>query len=221
MNNDSVRVLRAEVGRAVLIALLLAGLVAACYRFVDIPAATWARGLAPGTVAVFRVVTALGYSGPWLAALAIVYPIARWRLRRPQVAQRALFVFVAVALSGLVVNLVKWVAGRWRPDPFFEVPSRYGFALFEFGYARSSFPSGHATTAAALACALALLYPRWRGLWSVAAALVAASRVLVGSHYPGDVVAGLWLGAVVTLGLARTSWFRDALAGPAGTGRGV
>ena len=65
-----------------------------------------------------------------------------------------------------------------------------------------------------MACALALLYPRLRALWFAAAAVVAASRVIVGAHYPGDVLAGAWFGVVITLALGRTAWFREALAAP-------
>ena len=138
----------------------------------------------------------------------------QFRLRRPAAARRARFVFAAVAASSLTANLAKVVAGRWRPVELFGENPHYGFAWFEHGYNHNSFPSGHAATAGALACALTLLYPRWRALWFAAAALVAASRVLVGAHFPGDVVAGLWLGVVATIGLARSSWLRAA-ASPA------
>lgn len=61
---------------------------------------------------------------------------------------------------------------------------------------RFSFPSGH-TSAATLACVLVgslhpvLLLPL--GLWAVA---VGASRVVLGVHYPSDVVAGALLGTL-------------------------
>jgi membrane-associated phospholipid phosphatase len=195
--------------RQILVALLLAGAVVACHRFVDRPLAVWAHGLAPGVVSVFRKITAFGSSGPYLGGLAVAYPILRLGLRRQLAAQRALYVFSAIALSGILADALKLAFGRWRPIALFEDGPRYGFAFFEYGYRHNSFPSGHATTAGALACALTVLYPRWWGLWSGAAALIAASRVVVGAHFPGDVLAGLALGAVFALWLARTAWFRD------------
>ena len=66
-----------------------------------------------------------------------------------------------------------------------------------------SFPSGHASTAAALWAAVALVAARWRGrrAWPVLVALavsiavaVAASRVLLDVHWLTDVIAGLALG---------------------------
>ncbi|MEU6352428.1 phosphatase PAP2 family protein [Streptomyces sp. NPDC047072] len=64
-----------------------------------------------------------------------------------------------------------------------------------------SFPSNHATVAAASAVALWFVSRRL-GAWAAAAALaMAASRVWVGVHYPHDVLAGLLVGAAVAYGL--------------------
>jgi len=60
-----------------------------------------------------------------------------------------------------------------------------------------SFPSDHAVTVGAVATGLFLANRRLGVLTGVLALLMAAARVYVGAHYPGDVVAGLLLGAVV------------------------
>ncbi len=62
-----------------------------------------------------------------------------------------------------------------------------------------SFPSDHATVAGAVAAGLVLAGTRrWLGPAAVVfAAVMAFSRVYVGVHYPGDVLAGLALGAAV------------------------
>ncbi len=60
-----------------------------------------------------------------------------------------------------------------------------------------SFPSDHATVVGAVAGGLLLSNRRWGTLAAVLAVLMAFTRVYVGAHYPGDVVAGLALGAVV------------------------
>jgi undecaprenyl-diphosphatase len=64
-----------------------------------------------------------------------------------------------------------------------------------------SMPSDHAVVAGAVIAGV-LLY-NWRlGLAAIAAGLALAfDRVYVGAHYPGDVLAGLGLGAVVAIGL--------------------
>ncbi len=66
-----------------------------------------------------------------------------------------------------------------------------------------SFPSDHAVIVGAVAAGLFLLN-RCLGLVAIAAAFAMAfARVYVGAHYPGEVAAGLVLGAAITVVLAR------------------
>lgn len=60
-----------------------------------------------------------------------------------------------------------------------------------------SFPSDHATVAGAVAVGLLFTNRRWGIVASVLAMLMAFTRVYVGAHYLGDVLAGLALGAVI------------------------
>lgn len=60
-----------------------------------------------------------------------------------------------------------------------------------------SFPSDHATVAGAVAAGLLFTNRRWGTISAVLAVAMAFTRVYVGAHYPGDVVAGVALGAAV------------------------
>ena len=60
-------------------------------------------------------------------------------------------------------------------------------------------PSGHATTAFAVAVAFGVLWPRLRPLLWIYAIVIALSRVVVAAHHPSDVVAGAIAGAVGAL----------------------
>ena len=60
-----------------------------------------------------------------------------------------------------------------------------------------SFPSDHATVVGAVAAGLLLTNRRIGLIAAVLAVLMAFTRVYVGAHYPGDVIAGLALGAGV------------------------
>jgi undecaprenyl-diphosphatase len=66
-----------------------------------------------------------------------------------------------------------------------------------------SFPSDHATVAGAVAVGLLFANRRWGLVASVLAVLMAFTRVYVGAHYPGDVVAGLALGGFIS----TIGWF--------------
>jgi undecaprenyl-diphosphatase len=71
-----------------------------------------------------------------------------------------------------------------------------------------SFPSNHATIAAACAAVLTTIWRRVGVVVFPLAVLMAFSRVFVGVHYPHDVAAGFLVGVVVgtllTFGLARS-----------------
>ena len=60
-----------------------------------------------------------------------------------------------------------------------------------------SFPSDHATVAGAVAVGLLFANRRLGIIASVLAVLMAFTRIYVGAHYPGDVLAGLILGGIV------------------------
>jgi len=155
---------------------------------------------------VFDAVQRFGLGWPWLLLSGMAFALLRWggawqRLRPYAAAMRAKalvpgFIFVAVAASGLVVDLLKIVVGRTRPKLMFA-DGTYDFTWFGLGADHWSFPSGHAATAAALMAALWCLWPRPVWLYAAAAGLVALSRVITGQHYLSDVVAGAAIGVVV------------------------
>ena len=59
-----------------------------------------------------------------------------------------------------------------------------------------SFPSGHAATSLAGAVVLSFGLRRTAPALLALAAAIAYSRVYVGAHYPGDVLAGLAMGGI-------------------------
>ncbi|MFD4524355.1 phosphatase PAP2 family protein [Streptomyces sp. NPDC058470] len=98
----------------------------------------------------------------------------------------------SLVLASLTVNtVVKWSARRPRPV-LRHVPSIRHLRRQPHS---SSFPSGHSASAAAFATGVALESAGYGALVAPFAALVAFSRVYVGVHYPGDVLAGIAIGA--------------------------
>jgi membrane-associated phospholipid phosphatase len=101
---------------------------------------------------------------------------------------------IAVGLS-LVAGRV--IADLWyEARPFVDHPDTVKLISHS---ADAAFPSDHCLVAGAIAM-VALLAWRWLGIIVVVLALLIAwARVFVGVHYPGDVLAGLAIGAVCGL----------------------
>ncbi len=107
---------------------------------------------------------------------------------------RVFFLFATIGLSGIAVNIIKPIIGRGRPVAWFR-DSLYGLQpLTTLGFVWNSMPSGHTTTAFALAFGLSKFYPRGSILWFAYALLLSASRIMVNAHYLSDVCAGAMLG---------------------------
>jgi|tagenome__1003787_1003787.scaffolds.fasta_scaffold20723823_2 undecaprenyl-diphosphatase len=106
---------------------------------------------------------------------------------------------VAAALSaGLALTLAKVISDAVaRPRPFVAHPE--SAHLFIKHAADYGFPSDHAAGAFAIAVAL-LLRHRPAGLLALAMAVaISIGRVMVGVHYPSDVLAGAVLGTICAL----------------------
>jgi len=117
--------------------------------------------------------------------------------------KRVTYFFTAVAFSGLLALLMKNAIGRARP-PIVEGMQVWQMSPFGDNYDFASFPSGHATTAGAVSMALALMFPRAAGLFLLAGIWIAASRAVIGVHFPSDAVAGLLFGALFSWLYARS-----------------
>uniref|UniRef100_UPI0011813D78 phosphatase PAP2 family protein n=1 Tax=Streptomyces sp. st115 TaxID=1828047 RepID=UPI0011813D78 len=78
----------------------------------------------------------------------------------------------------------------------------------------TSFPSGHAASAAAFATGVALESRGWGAVVAPVAVAVAASRVYTGVHYPSDVLAGAALGVGAAFALRGVVPTRGQLPAP-------
>jgi len=146
------------------------------------------RVKSPVFTRVMRAFTVIGTAGFLWGVIAgfafLLTGLEPWRLILP---------WGAVAASWIIAELSKNLFDRARPSisdseiaPLIKTPSS------------SSFPSGHAATAAAGALTLSITYPPLAPLLVLAGLLVALSRVYLGVHYPFDVLAGITIGVVTT-----------------------
>ena len=179
---------------------------------VDARIARAAQHLSPGVRAFFGVVTLLGTSGYMLVLAAIATVIAilladrarDWRSRAgfAALATRSVCFFAVIAVSGIVAQATKHLIGRARPS---MIDSLGPFHLDGLSWkaSLSSFPSGHTITAFAAATALSFFAPRLQIVFFSLALLVGLSRVVIGAHYPTDVLAGLIIGMASAIAVAR------------------
>ena len=160
-----------------------------------------------GTPALWwvRILTDFGkdeYVLGTLAALLIVVAISAPAMRGIQrslllgLGTRLQYLFFAVLFPVLVGEVIKWAVGRGRPFVGGAEANVFNFSHFAGTQAYSSFPSGHAITAAALAFAVATVWPRARGAMIVYAVVIVATRLVLLAHHPSDVVAGALLGVI-------------------------
>ena len=155
---------------------------------------TRSNGLTPEFVAIQEV------SQPkWLHIVGIL--VCLWAWLAKGLRNRALWAFATLMFGWFVGYASKLVVQRARPVVDDPVSHASGY----------SFPSGHALNIAVWTSVLVfllwpLLSPIWRrvavALAAVTVVVVGADRMLLGAHFPSDVVAGIVLG----LGITFSSW---------------
>ena len=182
-------------------ALAIAGVTALLLTHGNQPLFLLLNRLGPATSdALWADLTILGDS---TVALALCLPLAR---RRPDL----LWAVVPAALLATGwVHMLKPLFDVARPPGLLS-----GDTIHVIGpaYRYNSFPSGHATTAFALAalCVLGFELRAWSVVPILLALLVAVSRCAVGVHWPMDLLAGAlggWIAAVAGLWLAGRTRF--------------
>ncbi len=127
----------------------------------------------------------------WIAPLAVVWILLIWKGgRRGRAA--AILLLLAIGLSDAIsARVLK--PGVGRPRPCYELEN---VRLLVSCGGQHGFPSSHAANAFAAAVTLAYFYRRYTGILMTLTFLVGYSRIVVGVHYPGDVLGGYLLGAV-------------------------
>ena len=131
-----------------------------------------------------RLVSRLG-DGPFDVALTLLI----WWMDRQGGSEFALTAMAAYALEVPLFVLLKHLIKRPRPADALE-----SLSAFIQPADRFSFPSGHTAAAFVMASLLCVFYPPVMLLALGLAVMVGLSRVLLGVHYPSDILAGATLG---------------------------
>jgi len=135
----------------------------------------------------FRIASRLGDGIFWYGLMAVILLLH---------GAEGLMPVIHMALAGLSGTLLyKWLKGKaLRPRPY-EVHQDIwltGTPLDKF-----SFPSGHTLHAVVFSLVAIDHYPQTAIIVVPFAVLVGLSRVVLGLHYPSDVLAGAVIGAII------------------------
>lgn len=137
----------------------------------------------------YQALRSVGYLPTWIVVAIVAAVLLRVRDR----AERVALLVLAPAAAGALAEVLKLVLGRERPTETGAHVWRGLFSGFDDG-SNLGLPSSHAAVAFGGAWAVALLWPRLKGLAVALACGCGLTRMLTGDHFLSDVVAAGLLG---------------------------
>jgi membrane-associated phospholipid phosphatase len=164
----------------------------------DVMLAYYCKSLNSHILDLFEFITKFGMASWYLVPSLAAFLIFELLYKKKLWSIRALFVFASIAFSGILVDILKFIFGRYRPIMLFDY-GLYGFSFFKTSSDLTSFPSGHASNITALIISLYFIYPKYRNIYIIVAVLVIISRMILGLHFFTDVLAGSYLATITTL----------------------
>ena len=187
-------------------------LVVISIRAADRPLALFFHARDHDLRSLFDFTGRLGLTYGYLTIFGLAFVALHWggvlpRLHQFALTLRALsgvpaFLFLSIAASGVIVDVLKVIFGRTRPKLLFQ-SDVYAFTWLMWRPDHWSFPSGHSATIVALATALWFLWPRHLLFYILIATVVCVSRVVVGAHYLADSLAGALIAVLTTRYVAQ------------------
>ena len=168
----------------------------------------------PALDALIPVVTNLHHNFwfQWVAAPFFLIVLI-WRYRMRTVAWMFSLAITIGVTDSISYNVLKATAQRARPH---QVADLHSVVRVPYAPKSYSMPSNHSLNSFALATVSSWFAPKFTLFFYAFAALAGYSRVYVGVHYPGDVLAGAVIGFAMAwilrwIFFRRLGFFRRAL----------
>ena len=147
--------------------------------------------------AFFKIISRLGNGVFWYLML-----IAVWLIQGLMYTLQIVYLVFGSMVGTLIYKLLKTKTVRPRPYQVHQV-----IRLCEHPLDHFSFPSGHTLHAVMVSITLGYIQPFLITLLMPFTILVALSRMILGLHYPSDVLVGAAIGAMVATGIILTAPF--------------
>lgn len=135
----------------------------------------------------FKLISRLGDGAFWYVMLAVL-----WLSQGLAYSAQMLYIICAGSLGTLIYKLLKHKTTRPRPYQVHQV-----IVMGERPLDHFSFPSGHTLHAVMATTVLGYIQPMLLMLMLPFTLLVALSRMILGLHYPSDVMVGALIGGAV------------------------
>lgn len=139
-----------------------------------------------------------------LLPIVLVYLMIRFSFFKHSAADKVISLLVAASGIGFTLReILKAIFGRYWTATFNNnnasllTHNVYGFNWFQFNGANKSFPSGHMIGITVVAVIISMLYPKYRYLCFIAIMLVGLCQIILYFHFVSDVIAGVFIGALV------------------------
>ena len=136
-------------------------------------------------ISAFSIITSLGeiYIFPLIIVIATIFLLI---YKKPFIA-----LWISSAISFSIGYIMKFLIARPRPFQYLNISSIIQVSS-------SSFPSGHAIAAFTALPILNKSFPKLKILFWILAVLIAISRIYLRVHYLSDVVAGAFIGYIIS-----------------------
>lgn len=119
----------------------------------------------------------------------------------------AVLVAVGTIMSMVIVDLLK--AAFMLPRPPDALPGLVEYRLQEFGMPTNyAFPSGHTSRAFTLATIVWARYSKWKIPFAALAVATGLSMIIIGYHFPSDVLGGAFVGIMIGTFMANLAKVR-------------